>query len=128
MSILFARLRKYFKAFLHVCESIFKFYTLRFLDFFNFHTLRFLNFLFNRIINPTSDRGFKCSKGKIYQQLIDWKKITKGKKAIQIEGAKRIGKSTIVEEFAKINYRSYILIDFSKTSQIIKDAFNNMLN
>ena len=56
------------------------------------------------------------------------KKITKGKKAILIEGAKRIGKSTIVEEFAKINYRSYILIDFSKTSQIIKDAFNNMLN
>ena len=67
-------------------------------------------------------------KRKIYQQLIDWKKITKGKKAILIEWAKRIGKSTIVEEFAKIDYRSYILIDFSKTSQIIKDAFNNMLN
>ena len=67
-------------------------------------------------------------KRKIYQQLIDRKKITKGKKAILIEWAKRIGKSTIVEEFAKINYRSYILIDFSKTSQIIKDAFNNMLN
>ena len=44
------------------------------------------------------------------------------------EGARRIGKSTIVEYFAQQNYKSYILIDFSKTSNAVKDAFNNQLD
>lgn len=51
-----------------------------------------------------------------------------GSKAILIEGARRIGKSTIVEEFAKENYKSYILIDFSKVTKSVKDAFNNFLD
>ena len=49
---------------------------------------------------------------KIYNKLLQWKNDTNGSKAILIEGARRIGKSTVVEEFAKNNYKSYILIDF----------------
>lgn len=67
-------------------------------------------------------------KRKIYDKLLEWKKETSGSKAILIEGARRIGKSTVVEEFAKCNYKSYILIDFSKISNSVKEAFNNLLN
>jgi len=65
---------------------------------------------------------------KVYNQLIQWKNETNGSKAILIEGARRIGKSTVVEEFAKNNYKSYILIDFSKVKSSIKEAFNNLLD
>ncbi len=67
-------------------------------------------------------------KRKIYNKLIDWKSSTNGTKALLIEGARRIGKSTIVEEFAKNEYRSYILIDFNKASETIKSAFYNYMN
>lgn len=46
-----------------------------------------------------------------------------GEKALLIEGARRIGKSTIVEEFAKREYKSYLLIDFNDASDVVKDAF-----
>ena len=49
---------------------------------------------------------------KIYNKLLQWKNDTNGSKAILIEGARRIGKSTVVEEFAKKNYKSDILIEF----------------
>ncbi len=67
-------------------------------------------------------------KRKVYDKLLEWKKECQGKKAILIEGARRIGKSTIVEQFAKENYRSYILIDFSKAKPSIKNAFLDMLD
>lgn len=67
-------------------------------------------------------------KRKIYNQLLNWKKEVNGEKALLIEGARRIGKSTIVEEFAKNEYKSYILIDFSIVSNFIKEAFFNNLN
>lgn len=66
-------------------------------------------------------------KRKIYDKLINWKEDTKGSKALFIEGARRIGKSTIVEEFAQKEYKSYILIDFNDASDIVKDAFLNYL-
>lgn len=66
-------------------------------------------------------------KRKIYNNLLDWKK-SNGSEAIMIEGARRIGKSTIVTEFAKKEYKSYILIDFANVTESIKDCFNNMLN
>ena len=50
---------------------------------------------------------------KIYDKLLEWKKASNGRTALMIEGARRIGKSTIVEEFAKNEYESYILIDFA---------------
>ena len=67
-------------------------------------------------------------KRKIYSNLLEWKSNSNGEKALMVEGARRIGKSTIVEEFAKNEYKSYILIDFNDTSEIIKDAFNKYLN
>ena len=53
-------------------------------------------------------------KRKIYHQLLDWKEKRNGEVALLIEGARRIGKSYIVEEFGKNEYESYILIDFNK--------------
>ncbi|NBL00364.1 MAG: ATPase, partial [Erysipelotrichia bacterium] len=50
----------------------------------------------------------------MYNKLLNWKEECNGTKAILIEGARRIGKSTIVEDFGKHEYKSYILIDFSK--------------
>ena len=65
-------------------------------------------------------------KRKIYDRLLKWKQESNGKTALLIEGARRIGKSTIVEEFAKKEYESYILIDFTKCSQEVKDLFNDV--
>lgn len=64
---------------------------------------------------------------KIYNRLLDWKKSSAGNKALLIEGARRIGKSTIVEEFAKREYKSYILIDFNTVSEVVISAFNNYM-
>ena len=52
-------------------------------------------------------------KRKIYDQLLHWKQESDGQTAALLEGARRVGKSTVVEEFAKNEYQSYILIDFS---------------
>lgn len=65
---------------------------------------------------------------KIYNKLLKWKEEVNGEKALLIEGARRIGKSTIVEEFAKREYKSYLLIDFNDVSDAVIDAFNNYLN
>ena len=65
---------------------------------------------------------------KIYDKLLEWKNDASGEKALLIEGARRIGKSTIAEEFGKREYKSYILIDFNDASQLVIDAFNNYLN
>lgn len=67
-------------------------------------------------------------KRKIYEKLLDWKKNASGEKALMIEGARRIGKSTIVEEFAKAEYKSYLLIDFNDASDVVADAFDKYLN
>ena len=67
-------------------------------------------------------------KRKIYNQFLSWKEQSKGSRALLIEGARRIGKSTIVEEFAKKEYQSYILIDFNRASKVVLSAFNNYLN
>ena len=53
----------------------------------------------------------------IYNKLLNWKEETKGRKALLIEGARRVGKSTIAEKFAKEQYKSYILVDFNSASK-----------
>ena len=65
-------------------------------------------------------------KRKIYQEMLKWKEERQGETALLIEGARRIGKSTIVEEFAKNEYSSYILVDFSKTATEINNLFNDL--
>ena len=67
-------------------------------------------------------------KRKIYNTILNWKKESNGKTALLIEGARRVGKSYIVEQFAKENYKSYILIDFSKVSKDIIELFDNYLD
>ena len=56
----------------------------------------------------------------------EWKKDSDGKTALLIEGARRIGKSTVVEEFAKNEYESYILIDFARASKETKELFEDV--
>mgnify|MGYP004513316683 FL=1 len=65
-------------------------------------------------------------KRKIYNKMQEWKKDSNGKTALLIEGARRIGKSTVVEEFAKNEYESYILIDFSRASKETKELFEDV--
>ncbi len=67
-------------------------------------------------------------KRKIYEKLLTWKKECNGSRAILIEGARRIGKSTIVKEFAKNEYRSFIVIDFANASGAVTEAFKNHKN
>ena len=67
-------------------------------------------------------------KRKIYDKFLAWKTECAGKKALLVEGARRIGKSTVVEEFAKNGYKSYILIDFAKASSDVKEYFQLYLN
>lgn len=65
---------------------------------------------------------------KIYKKLLEWKNDSQGKKALMIEGARRIGKSTICEEFGKNEYETYILIDFAKKDKEIETYFKSHLN
>ena len=65
---------------------------------------------------------------KIYQQMLQWKEENQGKTALLIEGARRIGKSTVAEQFAKQEYKSYILIDFNKATATIKSLFNDLMD
>lgn len=67
-------------------------------------------------------------KRKIYDKLLKWKEQSSGRTALLIDGARRVGKSYIAEEFAKNNYKSYILVDFNKIPDDIKDLFNNYLD
>ncbi len=60
---------------------------------------------------------------KIYQKLLEWKNGAYGDCSILIDGARRIGKSTIAEEFGKNEFDDYLLIDFRKANQNIKDSF-----
>ena len=65
-------------------------------------------------------------KRKIYDKLLEWKEKYSKDYALMIEGARRIGKSTIVEIFAKKNYKSYVIIDFAIASDDIKKNFDNL--
>ena len=65
-------------------------------------------------------------KRKIYDQLLQWKKEADGRSALLVEGARRVGKSTVVEEFAKNEYESYIFIDFSLAPSTIVELFDDL--
>ena len=66
-------------------------------------------------------------KRKIYDRLKEWKETAAGEKALLIEGARRIGKSTIVGEFGKREYKSVLTIDFNDASDVVKEAFDRYL-
>lgn len=65
-------------------------------------------------------------KRKIYQKMLDWKRGSQGETALLIEGARRVGKSTIVREFAKNEYKSYAIFDFSKATKGEKALFDDL--
>ncbi len=73
-----------------------------------------------------SQKGAKSfiMRRKIYQQLLDWKEKRNGEVALLIEGARRIGKSYIVEAFGKKEYKSYLLIDFNKAPEMVREWFD----
>ena len=70
----------------------------------------------------------KIFKRKLYDRLLEWKRVQNGKTAILVEGARRVGKSTLVELFAKNEYESYILIDFNEASAEVKSLFNDLMD
>lgn len=67
-------------------------------------------------------------KRKLYDRLLQWKNTRNGKTAILVEGARRVGKSTLVEQFARTEYYSYILIDFNKASKRVVSLFDDLMD
>ena len=67
-------------------------------------------------------------KRKIYNKLLEWKHESNGEYALLIDGARRVGKSYIVRQFAEKEYRSYVILDFNLVSKSIKDLFENDLD
>ncbi len=67
-------------------------------------------------------------KRKIYTQLLEWKEKDQGSCAILLDGARRVGKSYIAEQFGKNEYKSYLLIDFAHLQREVRDIFENDLN
>ena len=65
-------------------------------------------------------------KRKIYDKMLQWKNESGGNTALLVEGARRIGKSTVVEEFAKNEYESYILVDFATASKEVRELFDDV--
>ena len=72
--------------------------------------------------------GGLAMKRKIYDQLVSWKQDGAGRTALLIDGARRVGKSYVAEEFAKAEYKSYLLIDFNRVGDEVKDLFLHYLN
>jgi hypothetical protein len=62
-------------------------------------------------------------KRKVYDKIKEWKHISEGNSALLLEGARRIGKSTVAEEFAKREYDDYLILDFAKENSDVKDNF-----
>ena len=62
-------------------------------------------------------------KRKVYKKILEWKNLSAGESALLLEGARRIGKSTIVEEFAKREYDDYMILDFAKENKDIRNNF-----
>ncbi len=67
-------------------------------------------------------------KRKMYSKLLEWKTLSNGRSAVMIDGARRVGKSCIAEEFAKNEYEGYLLIDFAKASKDVKGFFMDYLD
>lgn len=63
---------------------------------------------------------------KVYEELLDWKYNYAPRYAALLEGARRVGKSTVAEEFAKVNYRSYIKVDFANITRELLDVFEDI--
>ena len=65
-------------------------------------------------------------KRKAYNRLIEWKEKYADRYAVILEGARRVGKSTIAKQFAENEYRSYIIIDFSTVSKEVMSCMDDI--
>lgn len=72
------------------------------------------------------DADYRIFKRKLYEQMLKWKQIKDGKTALLIKGARRVGKSTIAEEFARREYESYIVVDFANAPEGVWEAVKNI--
>ena len=79
-----------------------------------------------KLTNLQKGQGISMFQRKIYDKLLEWKAESNGRNALLIEGARRVGKSTVAEDFARREYKSYILIDFSKASKEVKELFDDI--
>jgi len=67
-------------------------------------------------------------KRKIYAKLLEWKATSNGRSAVMLDGARRVGKSWIAEDFARREYENYLLIDFATASKTVKGFFEEYLD
>ncbi len=72
--------------------------------------------------------GYRIFRRKLYEKMLQWKQERDGQTALLIKGARRVGKSTLAEEFAKREYESYLMIDFTEAAQEVKDMFEDISN
>ena len=70
--------------------------------------------------------GTTVYKRKIYNEILEWKNNRSDKYALLIRGARRVGKSTIVQEFASKEFKSYIMLDFARTGKDINSLFEDL--
>ena len=107
--------------------GFFAFSAKKILGFFAFSAKKILGF---------SEKPYFCSgnpickvmvfKRKLYEEMLRWKQQRQGKTALLIEGARRVGKSTLVETFAKNEYESYILIDLANVTKTVRSLFDDI--
>ena len=72
------------------------------------------------------EKGIRIYKRKLYEQMLKWKKSKGGETALLIKGARRVGKSTIAEEFARREYASYIVVNFDDAPKALWEAVDNI--
>lgn len=102
----------------------------------NFRELNFFSYIhlifsyFSYLCSKIKERNMeqRIFKRKIYDKILKWKEENHGKTALLIEGARRVGKSTIVEEFAHKEYQSCIIIDFNKARKEVKELFEDLMD
>ena len=72
------------------------------------------------------DTDYRIFKRKLYERMLNWKQTKDGKTALLIKGARRVGKSTLAEEFARREYDSYIVVDFANAPEGVLEAVKNI--
>ena len=80
------------------------------------------------IVKKDKEMAERIFKRKLYEKMLQWKQERDGATALLIKGARRVGKSTLAEEFAKREYESYIMIDFTEAAQEVRNLFEDVSN
>ena len=83
--------------------------------------------MYNKTVNFVNKLEVIMFKRKFYEKMLEWKNNSNGKTAFMIEGARRIGKSTIAIEFAQKEYDDYLFLDFAIESNDVKNLFEKYM-